>query len=132
MRQNIPIRRPLKSGGATRQNGCPIKLHLITAKKEGLQHAHKLEETLQEFAALLQLIHEDVTAEEAETLRELVEAGHRIDRDFLNDLPVWIACLDGPNRQLIANLSSRASKLNLSARFGLLRSAQPNVRLVGC
>ena len=94
--------------------------------------AHKLEETLQEFAALLQLIHEDVTAEEAETLRELVEAGHRIDRDFLNDLPVWIACLDGPNRQLIANLSSRASKLNLSARFGLLRSAQPNVRLVGC
>lgn len=129
MRQNIPIRRPLKPVGATSQNGCPIRAHLLTAKKEGLEHANKLEQTLQEYAALLQLIREDVTAEEAEILSELIDAGHRVDRDFLKDLPIWIACIDGCNQRVVTDLTHRVSKLSLIERFGLLKSALSNVKL---
>ena len=132
MRQNIPIRRPLKSIGATSQNGCSIRAHLLTAKKEGLEHANKLEQTLQEYAALLQLIHEDVTAEEAAMLGELINSGHRVDREFLKDLPIWIACLDGHSKRSIAELTHRVTNLSVIERFGLLKSAQPNIRLAPC
>lgn len=132
MRQNIPIRKPLKPMRANNQGGCPIRAHLLTAKREGLRHAYKLEQTLQDYAALLQLIQGDLTTEEAEILKELIDSGHRVDREFLKDLPIWIACLDGHSQRAIAELTHRVTDLSLIERFGLLKSAQPNVRLAIC